>query len=323
MKIHLPNGAFLGNIDQFLNGFDPSEPDKLDITAVENWMWLHPVALSMIASLALTLEKGRVTCPKIKARSGHYLERMELFKFLGVESGMDITEHDSSGRFIPLTQIRNSEDLTRFITEMVPMLHLEPRQAEPIRYIISELARNVLEHSRSDNGAILCAQYFEKSNIIRLGIADTGIGIRASLSRSHRTNDDLDAIKLSLTPGVTGTTSREGGTALNAGAGLFFIKSIAVTKHNFFVIYSGNAMYKLLKRKDENDGSFTLNANANLDRHSEKANMPQWHGTVIGIDISLDSTDEFNALLDLIRDTYGKAIRERKENRYKRVAKFE
>ena len=82
-------------------------------------------------------------------------------------------------------------------------------------------------------------------------------------------------------------------------------------------------MYKLLKRKDENDGSFTLNANANLDRHSEKANMPQWHGTVIGIDISLDSTDEFNALLDLIRDTYGKAIRERKENRYKRVAKFE
>lgn len=321
MKIHLPNGAFLGNIDQFLNGFDPSEPDRLSITAVENWMWLHPVALSMVAALGLTLEPGRVTCPKILAKSGHYLERMGLFKFLNIDSGMTISEHDPSGRFIPLTQIKSSEELSNFIREMVPMLHLEPHQAEPIRYIISELARNVLEHSRSENGAILCAQFFPKSNMIRLGIADTGIGIRTSLNRSHRTTDDLDAIKLALIPGVTGTTAREGGTAQNAGAGLFFTKSIAFTNHNFFVVYSGQGMYKLLRRKDEDP--LVLHANPNLDRHSEKSNLPNWQGTVIGIDISLDSTSEFNALLDLIRDTYGKAIRERKESRYKRAAKFE
>lgn len=320
MKIHLPNGAFLGNIDQFIGGFDPNDPDKLSITAADKWIWLHPVAIAMIASLAVRLDRKNITCQKITAKSGHYLERMGLFNFLGIDSGMKISEHDSSGRFIPLTQITDSDELTKCITEMIPMLHLMPRQAEPIRYIISELVRNVLEHAQTKHGAFLCAQYFRKSNTIRLGIADIGIGIRKSLSRSHVTIDDIDAIKLALMPGVTGTTAREGGTALNAGAGLFFIKSIAYTNRNFFVIYSGTGMYKLLRKKEI--GGLVLHASPLVDRHSKKNDLPKWEGTVIGIDISLDSTNEFTALLDLIRDTYSRAIRERKRESYRKQAKF-
>lgn len=321
MKIHLPHGAFLGNIDQFIQGFDPNEPEKLVITAAEKWMWVHPMVLSMIASLALNIKKQNIQCQRITARSGHYLERMGLFKFLGIESGMNIVEHESSGRFIPLTQIKNSAELTKFITEMVPLLHLEPRQAEPIKYIVSELVRNVLEHAQTRNGAIVCAQYFKKSNTIRFGIADTGIGIRKSLSRFHSTSDDIEAIKLALMPGITGTTSREGGTELNAGAGLFFIKSIAYVNHNFFVIYSGTGMFKLFSKQKLEEG-IILHANPNMDRHSGKNNLPKWNGAVIGIDISLDSTGEFNGLLDLIRNVYSKAIRERKEQKYKKQPKF-
>jgi anti-sigma regulatory factor (Ser/Thr protein kinase) len=320
MRVHLPHGAFLGNIDQFLQGFDPREPDKLEITAVDKWIWLHPVALSMIAALSIGLKKENIICQTITAKSGHYFERIGLFKFLGIDSGMNILEHDPSGRFIPLTQIKNSDDLTKFITEMIPMLHLESRQAEPIRYIVSELVRNVLEHAETNQGAILCAQYFKKSNTIRIGIVDIGIGIRKSINRSHFTSDDVDAIKLSLIPGVTGTTKREGGTAQNAGAGLFFIKSIAYTNHNFFVIYSGTGMYKLLRKKET--GKLILNADPFLDRHSERNDLPRWQGTVVGIDISLDSTSEFITLLDLIRDTYSRAVRERKEQRYRKQANF-
>ncbi|OHA87680.1 MAG: hypothetical protein A3A96_03295 [Candidatus Zambryskibacteria bacterium RIFCSPLOWO2_01_FULL_39_39] len=315
MKIHLPHGAFLGNIDQFLAGFDPANSEKLDITAVDRWMWLHPMVLSMVASLALKIDSKKISCQKITARSGHYLERMGLFRFLGIESGMEIIEHDPSGRFVPLTQIKNSTELTKFITDMVPMLHLEPKQVDPIRYTISELVRNVIEHAEAKNGAMVCAQYFKKSNTIRIGIADTGIGIKKSLSRFHPTDYDLEAIKLALYPGITGTTSRGGGTEQNAGAGLFFIKSIAYTNRDFFVVYSGDGMYKLLKRK-END-ELMLRANPDLDRHSEKKNLPNWNGTAIGIDISLDSTGQFNALLDLIRGTYSKAVRERRKERYR------
>ncbi|MHB2025452.1 MAG: hypothetical protein ACYCPQ_02255 [Elusimicrobiota bacterium] len=88
-------------------------------------------------------------------------------------------------------------------------------------------------------GALLCAQYYPKSNAIRIGIADTGVGIKSTITRSHRAETDLEAIRLALTPGITGATPREGGTEQNAGAGLFFIKSIASVNRDFFAVYSG------------------------------------------------------------------------------------
>ena len=224
MKIHLPNSAFLGNIDTFLNSFDPSDKHTLEVTFNEKWLFVHPVVLSMVAALGLTVDSKYVITGEIKARSGHYLPRMKLFDFLGVDSGISISEHESAGRFIPLTQIKNSDELTEFLKDMIPLLHLEPKHVDPIRYIVSELARNVLEHARTKDGAILSAQYHKKSNTIRVGIADTGIGIKESINQSWGARTDLEALKLALTPGVTGTTKREGGTEFNAGAGLFFIK---------------------------------------------------------------------------------------------------
>lgn len=315
MRLHLPNSAFLGNIDPFFRTFDISNPRKLVITANKKWISVHPVVLSMVAALGLEIGKSQISCEKIEARSKHYFERMGLFKFLGIK-GSKINKHESAGRFIPITQIKDSTELTRFITDMVPLLHLEPKQAEPIRYVISELVRNVLEHSQSRFGAILAAQYYRKSNTIRIGIADTGVGIKKTINQSHSAPTDLEAIRLALTPGITGTTIREGGTEYNAGAGLFFIKSIAKVNHDFFIVYSGNAMYKLLKSKRKN--KIKLYADPFEDRYSGDETLPYWKGTLVGIDISLDATEEFSVLLDLIRETYIKTVRERKKARYRR-----
>lgn len=320
MRIHIPNSAFLGSIDTFLRGFDPANSETLTITANKKWIFVHPVALAMIAALAMTVDKDKIVCEKIVARSGHYLERMGLFKFLQKESGMKIEEHEASGRFIPLTQIKTSSELSRFLTDMVPLLHLPPEHAEPIQYIVSELVRNVLEHASAKNGAIVCAQYHAKSNKIRLGIVDTGVGIKKTINYSHPAKDDLDAIQLALTPGITGTTRKEGGTEFNAGAGLFFIKSIAYVNQNFFSIYSGSGLYKLLKRDDSK--TLRLYADPFLDRHSKGHSFPYWQGTVVGVDISLSTNQAFTALLDLIRETYSKAVKERKKERYKKQAKF-
>lgn len=317
MKIHLPNSAFIGNIDYFISKFDPSEPRRLDVTANENWISIHPVVLSMIAALALTVDPSKISCEKVIAKSGHYLVRMGLFDFLKIDPGITISEHESSGRFIPLKQIKNSEELTKFLTDMIPLLHLPSSHAESIRYIVSELVRNVLEHSESRDGAILSAQYFKKSNTIRIGIVDTGVGIKKTINQSHRAPTDLEAIRLALMPGITGTTNREGGTEQNAGAGLFFIKSIASVNRDFFMLYSGDALYKLLLRPTQS--KLFLKADPFDERHSKKTNLPYWRGTVVGMDISLDTTSEFTALLDLIRDTYHEAVRERRKAKYKKA----
>lgn len=318
MKIHLPNSAFLGNIDPFLKNFDDSEPAWLDITANKKWISIHPVVLSMVAALGTSLKTSNIHIEKLEARSKHYLERMGLFKILGKDSGIKIQRHEPAGRFIPLTRIKSSDELTRAITEMIPLLHLEPPKAEPIRYVISELVRNVLEHSFSTEGAILCAQYYKKSNTIRIGIADRGVGIKESINQSHFAPSHLEAIRLALMPGITGTTRREGGTEFNAGAGLFFIRSIAKVNRNFFLIYSGDAMYKLLKDRPGRK-RITLHPDSYEDNHSRDDTLPFWQGTLVGIDISLDTTAEFKNLLELIDKTYTKSIRERKKKRYRRA----
>ncbi len=269
----------------------------------------------MIAALGMNLKPAQIHCAPLEAKSKHYVERMGLFKMLGISSGMHIVEHEPSGRFIPLTQVRNSKELTAFITDMVPLLHVEPKKVEPIRYIVSELVRNVLEHANSAQGAVVAAQYYTKSNSIRIGIADTGIGIHESINQSHQAQTDLEAIRLALTPGITGTTSKEGGTEQNAGAGLFFIKSIATSTRDFFVLYSGNAMYKLLKSSPKRRA---LHADPFQDRHTANADYPPWQGTTVGIDLSLDENPDFTALLGAIHDTYIQTLRERKKASHRR-----
>lgn len=316
MRIHIPNSAWLGNIDQFLRSFDNSQPDILEITANKQWFSVHPVVLAMIGSLGLSCQPKNILCEQLESKSRHYLKRMGLFDLLKIDSGINIHEHESAGRFIPLTIINQSDNLTKFITDTIPLLHLATDQAEPIKYILSELIRNVFEHAISPVGAIVSAQYYKKSNTIRIGIVDRGIGIKKAINLSHHAIDDKEAIKLALTPGITGTTRRIGGTDYNAGAGLFFIKSIAKVNRDFFMIYSGNAMYKLLKTKAEN---IHLQSDPWKDKHSSAVNLPYWQGTVVGVDMVLDEKKEFSDLLKLISEIYSKSIRDRKKEFYKQA----
>jgi len=320
MKVHLPNSAWLGNIDPFLNSFQASHPEKLEISAHKQWISVHPVVLCMVAALGLDCQPKDITFNKLEARSKHYLKRMGLFDLIKIKSDIKIVEHESAGRFIPLKQITDQKTLTPFIEDVIPLLHLQPEQAKPLRYIISELTRNVFEHSQSKTGAILCAQYYRKSNTIRLGIVDRGVGIKKTISAVYPVKDDLHAMRLALTPGITGTTRRIGGTEQNMGAGLFFIKSITKVNRDFFMIYSGNGMYKLLKTAPAK--KVRLYADPFRDKHSKDYKYPYWQGTVVGVDLNLDNREEFNSLLNLIYGIIQKTIKERKKQFYKRRAKF-
>ncbi len=316
MRIHLPNSAFLGNIDPFLKKIDLSNLSKLKITANKKWISIHPVVLCMVAALGLNVKPENIICEKLEAKSKHYLQRMGLFKLLNIKADISIIEHESAGRFIPLTIITNSQELTRFITDIIPLLHLDPEHADSIKYVVSELVRNVLEHSGSKQGAIVSAQYYKKSNTIRIGIVDNGVGIKKTINNAYPAKTHLEAIRLALMPGITGTTQRMGGTEYNAGAGLFFIKSIAHINREFFMLYSGNAMYKLLKSRLDLK-HIALHGDPFQDRHSKGEDYPYWNGTAVGVDISLSKTEEFSVLLDLIRDEYIKTIKERKKEKYR------
>jgi anti-sigma regulatory factor (Ser/Thr protein kinase) len=316
MKLHFPNSAFLGNIDTFIRSIDTTNPAELTVSANKHWMSLHPVVLCMAYALALQTQRqhGAITCEPLEATNKHYLQRMGLLHELHAETG-ELHTHEASGRFIPLTQINDSDHLGEFITDMIPLLHSSPEQVEPVKYVVSELVRNVFEHADSPIGGVVCAQFFKKTNRVSIGVVDYGIGIQTSLQQSHNVDTDAEALRLALTPGITGLTSNLGGTESNAGAGLFFIKSIAKVNRDFFLIYSGTAMFKLLKTPQSQ--TVKLHANPLQDRHSIVENLPFWPGTVVGIDLTMDQTQKFDVLLELIREVYRLDVREHKKERLK------
>ncbi|NCQ65952.1 MAG: hypothetical protein COZ34_00330 [Candidatus Pacebacteria bacterium CG_4_10_14_3_um_filter_34_15] len=318
MKIFLSNQGNLRNFKSFIESVNLSHPNRLEISTHDKWVTVHPANLVIAAALAIRVGKKNTEITGQVPETGRYLDRMGLYDLTKTSSPFVYHQKEEAGRFVPIKIIKTSDDQSRFITDVIPLLYLSEKNATVIKYVIGELVRNVIEHSFAKNGAVVVAQYYKKTNRVSIGICDTGIGIWKSMNNYWHPKTDLDAIKLALTPGITGTTQKEGGTADNAGAGLFFIKSIAKITRNYFVIYSGSAEYTLLKYKKRIKGMPRLYADPERDSHNETNATPSFHGTLVAVDISLDETPEFNDLLSSIGDVYDKAIRDRKRKKYKR-----
>ena len=318
MKVTLSNSDYLRNFDRFLSNLDFSDPGSLHIYSHPKWISVHPAVLTLVVSMAIRAGKENVTFDTLTATSGSYLDRMGLFGFTAQSSPYSIHRKEESGRFIPVTIIKNSTEQSKFIADMIPLLHLPVDKTDAIKYTVGELLRNVLEHSESPVGAIVAAQYYKKSNTLRIGICDGGIGIKKSLQRfwSAQAKTDIEAIKWAMVPGISGTTKKEGGTEDNAGAGLFFIKSIAQVARNYFMMYSGSGIYKLLLH-DKRIEIPRIHPDPNDDRHTARNDAPYFQGTLVAIDLSLENKSEFTHLLASIREVYGKALRERKRRKYK------
>lgn len=317
MKIFLSNQGNLRNIQTFLKSIDWSNSKKLEITTHDKWITVHPANLVLTAALAMRAGKDNTEIIGDVPDSGRYLDRMGLYKLTQTPSPFSYQEKESAGRFVPITIIKTAEDQSHFISEMIPLLHLSERDAKVIKYVIGELVRNVLEHADASDGAIVAAQYYKKTNKVGIAIGDTGMGIWKSMNEFWHPKTDLDAIRLSLTPGITGTTSREGGTSENAGAGLFFIKSIAKITRSYFTVYSGTAEYTLLKNRTDQK-TITLHADPFKDNSRYTNDLGDFQGTLVAVDITLDNTPEFKAIMAHIGDVYGDAIRERKRIKYRR-----
>lgn len=317
MKVYLSNQGNLRNFQSFVRSLDFSDPDRLEISTHDKWITAHPANLVLAAALALKVGKANTEIIGSIPDSGRYLDRMGLYELTKTKSPFSYQPKDPSGRFVPISVVKTAEDQSQFITEMIPLLHLSEQNAKIIKYVVGELIRNVLEHAMATDGAIVAAQYYKKTNRISIGICDTGVGIWKSMNKHWHPTSDIEAIKLALTPGITGTTRKEGGTPENAGAGLFFIKSIAKITRNFFVIYSGNAEYTLLRHRERIKGFPRLFADPDRDPHNETNNSPSFGGTLVAVDISLNETPELGALLDTIGKVYDTAIRERKHIKYR------
>lgn len=320
MRIGLPDRAYLSDLERFLTLVTADDSPDLTFAPKQGLFSLHPLVLCMIASLSdnCKLGGGAVKVEGLVANnSTRYLQRMGLFGMMGIDAGLPVVEHDPSGRFIPLTRITNNTDLTKFVTDFVPLLHATPGEADSVKYVLFELIRNVLEHAGAgEHGAIAAAQV-TKSGRLLIGVADSGIGVKKSLSRSHVVDSHQSAVELAFQPGVTGTTANFGGNETNGGAGLFFMKAMSTLARHHMVMVTGDRLMKLLTQRPRPDGSLEIKSKLSEDRVTWRNLAFDYSGTAVGVDITVKETLAFSALLREIGGVYHVNVKKSKRARNK------
>jgi hypothetical protein len=157
-----------------------------------------------------------------------------------------------------------------------------------LQYSVSELANNVCQHAKAAGYAM--AQYNGSTDLIRVAIADCGIGIGRSFAengspRWNKTMGDLDAVKLALQPKVSSKDhlSTPWGGSVNAGVGLTLLEALSRETGGQFFLASGTA------------GLFRKGAD--VQAMKELTDVGHFGGTVCALSVTRSSIRNFPEVL--------------------------
>lgn len=228
----------------------------LDFAAVKFWTPGGWVAL--LAKIQGWLEDGRKvglanqqTCSAFR-----YLQRIDFFGRTGIPLGEELRRTDAGGRFVELRRIGGADaaSVEELATDIAYCLFPDADVDDPersglfdlLQYAVSELANNVSQHAKKPGFAM--AQYNGQADLIRVAIADSGIGIRQSFAATGSPHwgsglTDAEALALALQPKVSskGHLTTPWGASINAGVGLTLLKEFCMETGGSFFIASGNA----------------------------------------------------------------------------------
>lgn len=190
----------------------------------------------------------------------------------------------------PLIAIRNNNDFKMALKRAESYTNgFNVEYEKTLRYVISELLYNTIEHGRSVryfNGqqkvlpSVIQFTWYQKANELHFIIADLGIGIKKHLEQTYPSFDsNTDAIFEAIKYNVSGTfgitdpyKSKD-----NAGVGLFISSNIIQKLDADMHILSGDGLVHISPR--------------DITRHSVKNS---WPGTLILVSLRLGKKLGFN-----------------------------
>ncbi|WP_132446959.1 hypothetical protein [Sulfitobacter indolifex] len=259
--------------------------------------------LPMIA-LASDLRDLRTKFPEVEyvCRSREtpfrgYADHIGYFRFLGFSRGNHVGDASGSGNYVPihlfdLNKLKASSGDEPYgkiaAEESLKLAEILTRSNKgglfvAVEYAIREVFRNAVEHGMGTKAALL-GQYWPKRKIAEIVICDNGVGIAATMKDHYETDSSLDALTLSLNPGVSGTSDLEreyqNPYYRNSGFGLYTTSNFCA-EHGVFRVISG-------------DAGITRQSN-NLNRHNWS-----FDGTCVQMKIRTDGLSDSAAKIQQI-----------------------
>lgn len=309
-RLIVPNNASIHTARAFLAKSRPYERNGQNgiLELYPKWAHVDPFALSIIAAWGGWCKRvGLKVSIENLGKQANYAARMRLLHHLSINYNPSIVEHEEAGRFLPLTQVQDYPQLTAVIADISALLHpdTEPDALAAVQYCVSELIRNVLEHSGSPEGAFICAHHYtgKGPKRVTIAVADCGSGIASHLANRYpeALENDRIALGLAMRPGITGATSGLYGTPENAGAGLFITRSIAKGTGGYFLLLSGDAAYRL-RRTESPKKQINLFFEAFDEPRFDLWELPaKWLGTTVAVEIRTDRIEDFQGFFQWIR----------------------
>lgn len=313
-RIEIPNSATVTQARGFMTKTDWSlEPGETLVRFHPHWCHMQPWVVAALAAWGLRAQEQGIDIRVENANRAAYAWRFGLGDYLGVNPGIEIKPHEEAGRFVALRTITNPEEHSAIMADVVTLLHLadEPEQARAVQYALSEMIRNVREHSGSPDGAVVCAQWYrgEKGDkYVSIGVADTGRGILASLKPNYpELADDSEALLSAIQPGVTGSQPDLYGSSNNAGAGLFYTRRLAESSDQYFGLVSGGAIFRsslAQKLPPEEEMVFPISP---------------YPGTIVCVNLSLHPEVSFDDFLQVAGRAFNRLNEELRERVASRV----
>jgi len=308
--IEVPRYLIFERTIDFINSFKNLDSKNKYIFDFEKLKRIDPFSLLYLSSELRTLKLDNPESEFIAKNFQHctYAAHMGFFQAFGLDYGKFPGEAKNNNRYIPIRlfnvpqikesardlMIHNGEILEGYAKEISEVLtqNYDKDLTEILRYCLREALRNIVEHSNSNKFGF-CAQYLPSLNVVSFAVLDRGIGIKKSLEDNPKLKleSDLDAIRESLKPGVSGKVysgqkRKPKGDWANSGYGLYMTSNICKKGGSFFIASGNKGVY--LSSNDEKL----------LDLHI--------NGTSLNLTINLNQKNNLNELLRELREEAGK-----------------
>lgn len=269
--------------------------DFSDVSFMEPW------ALAMFACFALVLrQRGVPVVAQFEPGnpSNRYFEQMGLPHLLA--TGESTQRWDDSCRNTGLHVIRSHRDVTRFIASAAALgTGALADTLDALKYGMSELTRNVVQHAQSPVGGVAIAQYFPDLPAVQVAICDAGRGIYGAMQDNYpELRSHLESLKLAVLPHASGAPQGGPyGAAENAGLGLFFCKEMCWRTGGSFWLASHDALLGMTEPD--------LPARGRVYRR-----INEWPGTMVAMHLPDQDAVRFDELLSVCRELASQARRE-------------
>lgn len=217
-------------------------------------------AIAAIATLALHDGKERLTLPPAAASgAARFAHAIGLEEVIEGDCNRAPAEHDRTVTLTRIHRLGQTEAVAKQIVDLLLPARPSHDAADLFWFVLVELLRNVVQHSKDPAGGIVAAQRndvgpYAASPALQVVVADNGIGMFDALrSKRPTVQTPAQALLHALEPHVSGTfVEGESGTVENAGLGLFFISEMAKRTRGRLFLASRGATYFLDRSHSHN-----------------------------------------------------------------------